>query len=621
MRRLPSKTNGLVTTATLSAPNSLASEATTGAAPLPVPPPSPDVMKIMSAPSSASMILSVSSSAALRPTSGLAPAPSPFVSFAPSCSFAGACESFSACKSVLAAMNSTPSSFARIMRFTALQPPPPTPITLIFAGCNSSLKLMRIPASLGVIVCRPLPQIRRAPLPGSRGAREHGFQFGYQGPWALRTGTARLRAGQHQSHNRGVLRLSYLFREVRQTFRLRNAHGQMERMLDEFIEAAQARAASGENKSGGHLAIEACALEVVTNEREQFHGARFDDVREHVRENLARRAVANAGDFERAIVFEECRSRPAMAALDAFGFGNRRAQAHRKIVREMVTANGNDADVANHAGAIGEHFGRAAADVEQAAAEVALVLGEACLGGSERLQYGVADENSRFVRRGYEILRRRDRRSDDVNVGDEPLADHADGVADVILHVDDEFVRKDVKNFAIFRERDVAGGVHGAAHVFALDVARARTQRDAASAIHSANMMSGDADKRFFDGNIGHAFGFFDGAANRTDRGIEIDDQTLAQAFGFGRAKRQKFNDLAFDFRDQDRSLSAANIQPHQVFVFLRQSAAPRAILFSLLSCPRWCRDSRPLAAYTANRSTAHARYGPATAKNCRRAS
>src|SRR6266568_2688807 len=74
MRRLPSNAKGFVTTATLSAPSSLASEATTGAAPLPVPPPRPAVMKIMSAPSNPSMIFSVSSSAALRPTSGFAPA-------------------------------------------------------------------------------------------------------------------------------------------------------------------------------------------------------------------------------------------------------------------------------------------------------------------------------------------------------------------------------------------------------------------------------------------------------------------------------------------------------------------------------------------------------------------
>ena len=56
----------------------------TGAAPVPVPPPSPVVTKTMSAPSRASMILSASSSAALRPTSGFAPAPSPLVSLMPS---------------------------------------------------------------------------------------------------------------------------------------------------------------------------------------------------------------------------------------------------------------------------------------------------------------------------------------------------------------------------------------------------------------------------------------------------------------------------------------------------------------------------------------------------------
>ena len=79
-RRLPSKKKGLVTTPTVSAPIDLAIWAMTGAAPVPVPPPMPAVTKTMSAPSSAAAICSRSSSAALRPTSGLAPAPSPLVS-------------------------------------------------------------------------------------------------------------------------------------------------------------------------------------------------------------------------------------------------------------------------------------------------------------------------------------------------------------------------------------------------------------------------------------------------------------------------------------------------------------------------------------------------------------
>ena len=148
MRRLPSKAKGLVTTATVSAPISLAKEAMMGAAPVPVPPPRPAVTKTMSAPSSASMILSESSSAALRPTSGLAPAPKPLVSLTPSWIFMAARDIRKACRSVFATTNSMPSMPASIMRFTALPPPPPTPMTLILASLRaSSLKLMRMSVS------------------------------------------------------------------------------------------------------------------------------------------------------------------------------------------------------------------------------------------------------------------------------------------------------------------------------------------------------------------------------------------------------------------------------------------------------------------------------------------
>ena len=65
MRRLPSNSNGLVTTPTVSAPiSSLAISAMTGAEPVPVPPPSPAVTKTMSAPFSASLMSSRDSAAA-----------------------------------------------------------------------------------------------------------------------------------------------------------------------------------------------------------------------------------------------------------------------------------------------------------------------------------------------------------------------------------------------------------------------------------------------------------------------------------------------------------------------------------------------------------------------------
>ena len=142
IRVLASKRNGLVTTPTVRIPISFARRAITGAAPVPVPPPIPQVTKTISAPFIAWASSSEFSSAAFCPTSGLAPAPSPLVSFSPICIAVGALQNCSACLSVLIPMNSTPAIFSSIMRFTALFPAPPTPITTILAEFSASFILI-----------------------------------------------------------------------------------------------------------------------------------------------------------------------------------------------------------------------------------------------------------------------------------------------------------------------------------------------------------------------------------------------------------------------------------------------------------------------------------------------
>ena len=133
----PSKAKGSVTTATVSTPSSRAILATTGIAPVPVPPPMPAVKNSISALPIASIILSLLSSAAARPTEGSAPAPNPLVRLLPSSITFSESYLASACKSVLMTLNSTPRIFAAIICSSALQPPPPTPNTFISAPRSS----------------------------------------------------------------------------------------------------------------------------------------------------------------------------------------------------------------------------------------------------------------------------------------------------------------------------------------------------------------------------------------------------------------------------------------------------------------------------------------------------
>ena len=100
VRCFPSKVKGLVTIATVKAPESFAILATTGAAPVPVPFPIPAAIKTISAPATTFLMVSMDCSAAIFPTDGSPPAPRPLVVCLPKMTRFGALDEANACLSV-----------------------------------------------------------------------------------------------------------------------------------------------------------------------------------------------------------------------------------------------------------------------------------------------------------------------------------------------------------------------------------------------------------------------------------------------------------------------------------------------------------------------------------------
>src|SRR5262245_34045295 len=364
-RLLPSITNGRVTTATVRMPSSRATCATTGAAPVPVPPPMPAVMNSMSQPSISSMTRSRSSIAAWRPTSGLAPAPSPLVMLQPICSEVLTLECLSACASVFTQMNSTPSMPHLAMCDTALPPPPPTPITLITA--------LWLYESISSNMSAP-PLRSEIPLEPRLHPLDHGLHAVAD---QFRRRLADIRpAVEQQTHPGGVDRVFHDVAEPGHALRAAETDRHVEDFLGELDGALHLRAAAGQHDAGRDRLLEARAPELVADQREQFLVARLDDLGERLAREPARRTVADRGHLDGFVGIGELRQRAGVADLDLLRVRRRRAHRDRDVVGDLVARDRDHGGVADRAA--GEHgdVGGAAADVHEADAEVLLVLGQ-----------------------------------------------------------------------------------------------------------------------------------------------------------------------------------------------------------------------------------------------------
>src|SRR5215470_9123055 len=387
IRLRPSNVKGFVTTATVRIPRSLASDATTGAEPVPVPPPRPAVTKIMSAPSSRRVIASASSSAALRPISGLEPAPSPAVSFAPSCSLMGAGEERRAWLSVLATTKSTPENSEAIMRVMALLPPPPSPITLILAACgvSSSSNRGRRPRSFSIrssSSASPEPRVAlraftrrgtsspfrrfagfspaRLPSPstscaGKARARKRSKKVTeptrepMQPATAASIGSGAASAThlarqsiQREPDRRRIGRALHRLGELTADAWNAQPHGKVEDALGDLGNARQDRRAAGHDDAGSGRVAEAGLEQIAGDEREDLLDPGLDDLGQDLPRKLARLAATDRRHVDRLLGGHERGERAAIATFQLFGVSGRRAQTGRDVVRHVIAAERQD---------------------------------------------------------------------------------------------------------------------------------------------------------------------------------------------------------------------------------------------------------------------------------------
>ncbi len=219
---------------------------------------------------------------------------------------------------------------------------------------------------------------------------------------------------------------------------------------------------------------------------------------------------------------------------------------------------GIDGGVADRAAREDRHVGGAAADVDQADAEFLLVVGQHGVARRQLFEHDVLDLEAAALHALDDVLRGAFRAGHDVDLRFEPHARHADGLADAVLRVDDEFLRQDVQDLL------VRGNRHGARRVdHALDVALRDflvADRDDAVRIQAAHVAAGDAGEHGMNLATGHQLGFLDRALDRLHRRVDVDDDAALQparrvrahAHHVDRAVHGELADDGDDFRRAD---------------------------------------------------------------------
>ena len=122
--------------------------------------------------------------------------------------------------------------------------------------------------------------------------------------------------------------------------------------------------------------------------------------------------------------------------------------------------------MADRAAAEHRDVGGAAADVDHAHAEILLILGQHRVARGQLLEHDVVDRQAAALHALDDVLRGAVGAGDDVHLGLEPHARHADRIADALLRVDDVFLRQHVQDLLVGRDRHRLGRID-----HALDVA------------------------------------------------------------------------------------------------------------------------------------------------------
>src|ERR1051325_6180650 len=436
MRLRPSNRKGFVTMPMVRAPKSRAIWEMIGAAPVPVPPPMPQVTNTRSAFWRECSTSSRFSSMAWRPISGRAPAPNPRVSFLPICTFTSALLLSRACASVFTEMNSTPWSPSSTMRLRALPPPPTTFIRAFCETVSSSSKIMAPSGDRSEEVLQP-PLQRSEQLVDPRTPDQRAAPSRRA---ALRQPP---RGVQHQPDRHRVARRLHAVDQSRDPLLgAPGPHRRRERLARQLHHSRQMRRSPRQHHPGRQAAAPVPRpLELALHQLEDLVHPLVDDVRQQLARRLPRALARRGRQVDHLRRVHQWLVRDAVPLLQPLRVRLRQAQPLHHVARHVRTGELDRGEMADLSFVKDRDPGRAAAHFHQRDAQLPLGLVEHGVRRRERLEHQVGGAIPSPLDAPAQILRGGRLHRHEVHLDLEPRSGHAHRIRDPALLVDHVLLR------------------------------------------------------------------------------------------------------------------------------------------------------------------------------------
>src|SRR5690606_12966139 len=343
-----------------------------------------------------------------------------------------------------------------------------------------------------------------------------------------------------------------------------DAHRHAEGVLCDLGRAPDPRTTARQHGAGAQLAAPARVLDLARDEAEDLIEALLDDVCDQLARDEPLGARSRTGQLHAVAGIDELRVRDAVLLLRLLRLRERDRQTLREIVRHGRAAPRDRGEVAHLAFAEDGELRRRTSEIHERDSDVLLVIGKHGVRGRERLVDRALDAVAGAAHGLAQVLARVDRARDDVDLGLEARARHADRVANAALVVDDVLLRQHVQHLAIGRYDDGASDLVHALYVRGRDLLTVHC--DDAVRRARVDVLARDTGEHALAGYAGHQLGFLHRGAHGIGRALDVGDDLAAHSAGLRLADAQHFNRRlslhdARDFGDHGARLRRSDIQ------------------------------------------------------------